>query len=439
MPSVKTYEMSRFIAEQIIESVSEVSFSSLYISVGKPDSWANDAVGDTPVDTVDEHLGIWNNMHFAKRVSGNDLSLICRRINWTSNTVYDAYTHSANLSGLNYYVLTSNFSVYKCLENNRGAASTIEPTYTSVSTTNRTADGYLWKYMYTLTRAQRLKFLTNDWMPVRELTLNDGSPQWGVQTFAIDGSIEAIKVLTTGNGYAVPGVTTNVTIGGDGTGARANIVANTITNTVMYISVTSKGSDYTWANCTLTSSNSQIANSATASVAISPFDGHGAHPPSELDVSGLMVNIRLKGTENGLVKVDNDFRQVAIIRDPVLRADGNNASNTVINQTFSVTLAGSGGPFVLDEWVYQGSSLSAATFKGKIIWYESNQMQLTNTSGTIRSTTLLGATSSATRYVAEYGNILLQRRSGKILYIDNRVPITRSSSQTENLQIPIIF
>lgn len=438
MPAIKTFEMSRFIAEQIIESVSEELASVLYISVGKTAGWANDASPATPEDTINEHNSVWNSMHFLKRITGNDMSLVCRRVNWESNTVYDAYTHDADLSGLNYYVLTSNFNVYKCLENNQGNPSTIEPTYTSVSTTNRTADGYLWKYMFTLTRAQRLRFLTNDWMPVRELTHDDGSPQYGVQTSAIDGTIEAIKVLTTGNGYSRPGITTTVTIGGDGTGARANIVANTITNTVMYVAVTSKGSGYTWANVTIQSSNTR-ANGATAKAIISPYGGHGSNLPSELDVRGLMVNIRLKGTENDLVKVDNDFRQIAIIRDPILTSGSNIASNTVINQTFDLTLSGSGGPFIKDEWVYQGSSLAACTFKGRVVWYESNEMQLANTSGTIRSTTIQGATSAASRFVGDYTNFAIQKRSGKVLYIDNRTPITRSNTQTENLQIPIIF
>jgi hypothetical protein len=439
MPAIVTHDMKRFLADQIIESVSEPAASVLYLAIGKIGAWANDAAPDTPIDTIDEHNGIWNQMHFAKRLTTSDISLVCRRINWTANTVYDQYRNDLDLTTLNYYVLTSDFNIYKCLENNQGAPSTIEPTYSSINTTNRTADGYLWKYMYSLSRVQRIKFLTDDWMPVRELTLNDGSTQYGVQTSAGDGTIEAIQVITGGSGYGNPSVNTTITIGGDGTGARANVVANTTTNAIMYISVTSRGSGYTWANVNITSSNTLIANGATARAVISPYGGHGSNPPSELDARGLILNVRIRGDENQTLKVGNDFRQIALIVDPELRSTGNVASNSVINQTMTLTLSGSGGPYANDEWVFQGASLEAARFKGQVVWFEDNVMQLSNTSGTIRSSTIIGANSSASRFVGGYEDTVLSPRTGKVLYIDNRAPITRSNNQTENIQIPLIF
>ena len=152
-----------------------------------------------------------------------------------------------------------------------------------------------------------------------------------------------------------------------------------------------------------------------------------------------MLNVRLSGDENETLKVGNDIRQISIIRDPSVASTGNVSSNTIINQTMAITLSGSGGSFVDDEWVYQGSTLSSATFKGKIVYYQSNSMELANVSGTIRSTTLIGSTSAATRFVADYTNPELDAYSGTVLYIDNKTPITRASDQTENIQIPITF
>jgi hypothetical protein len=437
MPAIKTPAFRRFIAEQIIESVSETTSSKLYLSVGRPGEWANDAAPDTPINSVDEKRGIWNNMHFMKRITGNDMALVVRRVNWTSNTAYDAYNHGSDLNSLNYYVLTTDFNVYKCLENNRGGRSTVMPTYSGTSTTNRTSDGYLWKYMYSLTRAQRLRFLTNDWMPVQQLSQDNGSTQYQVQDFALDGGIESIRVTATGNGYNNT-VLTNVVITGDGTGARANIVANTISNTVQYIAVVASGSGYTWANVTITSNNSN-ANGATVEAVISPPGGHGSDAVDELSVCGLMIDIRLRGDENQTVKANNDFRQIAIIRDPTLRSTGNVSTNTVINQVVTLTLSGSSNPFEEDEWAYQGPSLTDATFKGKVIWFGGNELQLTNTSGSLISTSIFGANSAASRFVADYESTPLTPYSGTILYIDHRTPIIRSNVQTENLQIPIIF
>lgn len=437
MTAIRTPDLTHYIANQIIESVSEPASTVLYISVGRIGSWANDEIADTPVNTTDEINGVWNHMHFAKKISGNDISVVVRRIDWTANTVYDAYAHNVDLTGLDYYVLTSDFNVYKCLDNNRGSPSTIKPTYTGAGTTNRTADGYLWKYMFTVSRSQRLKFLTADWLPVSELTRDDGSVQFDVQDSAVDGSIESIRVIDIGNGFTNL-ISTTVTIGGDGSGATASLVANTSTDTVQYIVVTSKGSGYTWANVTLTPSSSS-ANGATVEAIISPYGGHGSNPIAELGATGLMIDVRLKGDEDGLIKVDNEFRQVALIRDPILRLTGNVSANTICSQVTKIDLSGSSNQFIIDEWAYQGASLASATFKGKVIWAGANEIHLSNTSGTIRSSSIFGANSAAARFLADYTNTDLIPRTGKILYIRHRTPITRATDQTESLQVPIIF
>ena len=437
MAPIKTPALKRFIAEQIIESVSEDSESVLYLAVGKPTEWANEAAPDQAVNSTDEINGIWNNMHFLKKITGNDISMVVRRIDWVSNTVYSAYTHTGDNSNSNFYVLNSDWNVYKCLENNRGRPSTSRPTYTGTATTNRTSDGYLWKYMYTLSRAQRLRFLTSDYMPVRTLTLDDGSPQYDVQSNAIDGSIEAIRVVNPGNNYS-SNVAVTISINGDGTGATANAVMNTSINSIQYVVVTNKGSGYTWANVTITSNNTN-ANNATGEVIISPYGGHGSDPAGEMDVRGLMIDVRLKGDENQTVKVGDDFRQIALIRDPEHNETGNVASNTILNQVVTLSLSGAGASFEVGEWAFQGVSLTSATFKGVVVWYESNEMQLTNTSGTLASSLIFGQTSAASRYVADYTDPNLVPRSGDVLYIDNIRPITRANTQTENIQIPIIF
>ena len=74
------------------------------------------------------------------------MSFAAPRINWTSGTVYDYYRHdygnritggtsiqsansgATNLYDANFYVMNSNFQVYKCLDNNNNGQSTIEPT-----------------------------------------------------------------------------------------------------------------------------------------------------------------------------------------------------------------------------------------------------------------------------------------------------------------------
>ena len=61
--------------------------------------------------------------------------------------------------------MTDDFNVYKCLDNNSDAASTVKPTGTSTSILS-TGDGYKWKYMYTLSASQQTNFLSTDFMAV---------------------------------------------------------------------------------------------------------------------------------------------------------------------------------------------------------------------------------------------------------------------------------
>ena len=439
MSAIHTKALSIYAAEQFIEAVSEPAFTTLYLGVGKVSAWANDASPDIPLDSVDTAYSVWKNLHFAKRITGNDMSLAVRRINWSANTIYVPYTsQSSTLYGNNFYVMTSAFNVYKCLDNNQNANSTIEPTFTSPSITTRTSDGYVWKYMFTVERADRIKFMTDDWMPVRKLTLDNGSPQWDVQEAAQLGAISAIQMSNVGSGY-ISNTMINVTITGDGTSARANAIRNEATNTVSYVVVTVPGNDYTYANILITSNNS--ASGASANAVISPFNGHGSNPVEELGASTVMINIRLKGNENNNLSVGNDFRQISIIRDPKVADSNNVATDTIASQAYVLNLAGFGSDYNQDEFVYQGTSLAAATFKGKVINYDStnNIVQLSNTEGLVTSATLIGSESAATRFVTDSTPGELEPYSGSILYIDNFLPIVRDTDQTENLQIPLVF
>jgi hypothetical protein len=156
-----------------------------------------------PVDTYqDTYFDIWRNMISAKRIQTSDVSHVIPRYNWTNNTVYTAYSDtSATLENSQFYVFTSACNVYKCIDNNRGASSVIQPTGIVTNDITSTADGYRWKYMYTVTSGRALKFLTSDHVPVQTLTSDDSTDQWDVQTSAANGAIHSITLVTNGSGY----------------------------------------------------------------------------------------------------------------------------------------------------------------------------------------------------------------------------------------------
>ena len=156
----------------------------------------------TPIDSYQEtYFDIWRNMIAAKRIQASDVSSIVPKYNWANNTVYTQYTDTdPDLPTKQFYVVTSDGNVYKCIDNNLGGYSTSKPTGTGTSIVS-TSDGYRWKYMYTVTSASSLKFSTTDWIPVQTLTSNNGSAQWNVQQTAANGAIHHIEVVANGYGY----------------------------------------------------------------------------------------------------------------------------------------------------------------------------------------------------------------------------------------------
>jgi hypothetical protein len=158
-----------------------------------------------PVDRYqDTYYDIWRNMIAAKRIQSSDVSHVIPRYNWTSGTVYAEYDDlDPILDEKQFYVKTLENHVYKCIENNRNSASTVEPAGIVTNDIISTADGYRWKYMYTITSGMSLKFLTTNYMPVQTLLVDNSNDQWDVQTSAANaaGAIHYIKVVANGSNY----------------------------------------------------------------------------------------------------------------------------------------------------------------------------------------------------------------------------------------------
>lgn len=441
MASRFSKDIEIYSAKQFKESVSEPQSSNVYFTFGRVTPWANDAAPDQANTTATVLYDVWRNMIGAKRVSGNEIRHVIPRHDWTANTVYNAYdnlTDSIDLHNTKFYVLTTDWNVYKCLSNNYGKVSSVMPTSTATIADFQTTDGYIWKYMYTVSAEERLNFLTDTFMPVKTLALNDGSAQWIVQDYAIDGAIDTILVSNSGTGYTTSNV--SVIITGDGIEANAFAVVNTTTNTISSIVVDNRGSKYTYANVTFYQANN-IGSNASARVIMSPPGGHGKDPLSELGGSYLMLNLKLKSDETGKFIVNNDYRQISLIEDPYYWQTTIPASNTIFSQLTEVSLNGVSAEYIEDEIVYQGNSLANATFKGVIAQWDSsnNIMKLTNVEGTPSSELLIGSRSTGARFLDSVTAPDLRPYSGKLLYINNIKPIQRSIDQTESFKIILKF
>ena len=237
MPALVTNKFRIHNAKQFVEAFDEVSFTSgtsvtdssgllntnMYLFIGKVTSWDDDQTPPTPTDAVaNTHYENWRDMIAAKKITSSDVSHAIPRKNWTNNTSYFAYTHNAaTLFSQDFYVMTDDYNVYKCLANNDttsggivGTTSTVKPTGTGTSIIS-TADGYKWKFMYQISAADALKFVTPNYIPVDTVRRSNGflantfdnSPgqnQYDVEVTAAasgNGAIEVIHMTNRGLKY----------------------------------------------------------------------------------------------------------------------------------------------------------------------------------------------------------------------------------------------
>ena len=426
MASIVTTKFRVHNAEQFAEAFSETSNTIMYLFIGKNTAFPNDNAPPTPVNsTANVEYTPWRDMYAAKRITTSDVTHAIPRYDWTSGTVYDKYDDQDTnlLESDDFYVVTEDYNVYKVLNNAGGTASTTKPSGVSTSPFT-TADGYIWKYMYSVSTAKALKFLTNEYIPVQTLASDDGSDQWDVQAAAIDGGIHVVNVTAGGSAY---GSAPAVTITGDGTGATAN---STITaGVVTAVTITNPGSGYTRAQVAFAS------GAATATAVISPKGGHGSNAVEELGGKYIMLNVRLDGNESNTFSTANEFRQVGIVRDPYLYGTSTRAVASSFRQSFKYELSSISGTFTLDETITSGSNTASVVEFTTPNLFTTLPLNLpfANTAS------VSGGTSSASGTIAAITTPGLQPYSGDIIYVENRVPISRAADQIEDVKLIIQF
>ena len=485
MPAIITDKFRIHNSEQFREAFSEASGNTMYLGIGRPQPFATSTRGDartnnegsdisplTPADNLNAQHFPFDDMLASKKIPTTDVTFAIPRRNWVTGTTYDTYRHdygeyatggttvitansgASTLFDATFYVLTTDRNVYKCLANDNNTASTVEPTGTS-TTVLSTADGYKWKYMYTLSASQQSNFLSTDFMAVA----TDAT----VSSAAVDGTIEEIKIKATGSS-GTNGTHTGVAIRGDGSSGTCSVtVAGGV---VTAVTITAAGTGYTFG----TVSNAQIVTAgatgltgAELDVLIPPKGGHGFNAIEELGGFYVMLNTSLEGTESansGDVTVANDFRKITLIRDPL--SGGSAATASTLRATRAINVASVTGSYVVDEKITQATTGAVGKVvewdaTNSILYYiqtrhndeglDSNGNQ-TAFSGTNIVTGAGGGTSTPTTSTSTINNVSftsgysaseIDHDSGDILYIENRAPITRAADQTENIKLVIEF
>jgi len=315
---------SKFRLDTTNKFVNSLSDNQFYMALGRPNAWTDDTVPATPYENDYTSHTLWENMFAMKRVDATDIIHCAPRNLWVSGTTYVEYDdQDTNIESKVYFVISANNNVYMCLKAGAGA-STTNPDTTGVQTSgvinHSGSDGYIWKYMYTVPTADVTKFLTTSFIPVRHIkeVPAGGSDtaltnQWSVQSNAVDGAIYNMKITTAGTGYtSAP----TLTIVGNGSGATAT--ATVAGGAITGITMTAVGSGYTHATVTVTGGSG--SNGAIRPV-IGPVGGFGADPTNDLRAHYVTINSVFTGDESGTIPDSNDFRQIAVIKNPIEKAN----------------------------------------------------------------------------------------------------------------------
>ena len=498
MAAIITEKFRQHNATQFFESFTEASASTYYLFVGKATAYTSGTTGGsdssppTPSDSPsDTEFYAWDSMLAAKNVTSSDVTFSIPRRNWVNGTTYDMYddnisssntttSGASNLYDSTFYFMTSDYKVYKVLDNNAGTAySGAEPT--SESTSPFALGGYVLKYMYQVTTSEAAKYITSDFIPV-----SDDST---VSAAATDGKIESLKV-TAGTGYT--NGTYYAAVYGDGTSAgtssgaivRITVSGGTIqsfgltagTDTTIHaggagytFGTVNLASGFTFSDSSLSSASGIGGTGGSIEVVISPKNGHGNSAVTELGGHFVMTATTLTQAENDDITTANDFRQVGLVVDPTNYGTSTVATVSTRRQTFVVKASSVSGTFDTDEKITQATTGAV----GKVVEFDSTnqllyfQQERFGDFGTNSTTgdhsvfegtnVITGATSSATftpssdsetitlannntiTTVSGYVNPELQPDSGNIVYLENRKPIQRDSDQTEDIKLIIEF
>lgn len=496
------------------------SSGNYYIFIGFPNSEKYYTNWDSNIQDPTDNFTYLNSYRETilgvKRISSSDVIRVIPRIDWTVGTRYDMYRHDyaannpAKNSGLlrlydaNYYVITEDYRVYICINNGaaeensfKGNPASIKPIHTDPNEYTDRGDGYIWKYLYTVSPGDYIKFdstnfisVPNDW-----LTSNNASIA-NVRDSAVNGSIRAVVIEKTAK-YLNGDTSVICDIKGDGLGATAAVQFDS-EGFPSKVTVLTAGSGYTYATLDLDSvvTPNNVTDKAIFNVIIPPPGGHGYDIYKELGAYRALVYSRI---ENSSTDPDfitgNQFSRVGIIKN--LKSYGTDSglfTSTTGSGLYGLALSGNATSESLDVLIEQPTVKSKGFLVSKqlissttIIKYtqprenyvdtyynsvvntsfdshinysgittsstysfsefNSSSVRVYNSSNTSYNTYSVSPVTGSSYngvYLGQFFNAGVSKpdintKSGDILYVDNRSSVSRQVDQREDIKIIIEF
>jgi hypothetical protein len=399
--------------------------------------------------------------------------------------------------------MNSDYRVYICLfngtdpENNFvGGPSLDEPTFTDLEPreAGSSGDGYIWKYLYTISPSQAIKFDSTNYIPVPTDWESNPKDAPVRDNAVVSGQLKVITIQNRGIGIGTANRTyTRVPIKGDGDGGEATIVINNDSK-VESVNISKGGKGYTFGTVDWEAAGVPTGTTAPVfNVIIPPQGGHGFDIYRELGAYNVLTYSRFENdTENPDFITGNQFAQVGLVENPYAQGSSSNLTLDKASAVYALRLTGTGyssATFTSDGYVTQTVGLGS-TAVGRVVSYDQITGVLKywqdkstagfNTNGTQNPDPIYGFKlnrftadpASGGNFTIVGGNVNLgidtsftgvstvlnnrtyylgqtfnngvslpesQKYSGNIIFLDNRPSVTRSSSQKEDVKIILQF
>ena len=500
--------------------VDSIESNSYYITLGlanpvaagygRTSDWNTNPPSPTDNLSYAGHTG--DTVLFGKKITSANVRRIVRRIDWTAGTKYEIYrddysvqnrapiTNAARLYDANYYVMNEDYRVYICIENGssgtnpKGNVSQDQPTFTDLepSRAGDSGDGYIWKYLFTISPSDIIKFDSTDYITVPNNWDTSSDAQIRAMRESGDSTINENQIKTVyiddaGGSYA-NGLGQEMNIIGDGEGGkvRVDVEGGKITNTV----VVSGGKNYSYALVDLGSINSNSTGTPAHLIpVIPPSRGHGHDIYKELGTDRVLVYARFDDSTKDF-PVDTSFAQVSIVKNPTAVGTSNTFTDNNFNGLSAFKFNNiTGTPKVgekIEQTVQNGTAKAfgyVASFdtETKVLKYftdrslfynqtTKDQQDYTGISTNGRpyafessSNLISGQTSSFTgaidtafagiatnptgvkqinlgvSFTAGMAVPEINKGSGEVIYLDNRASIARNARQKEDIKVILEF
>ena len=445
-------------------TVSEVG---LYLFFAKADGWTNNQPVP-PIDNQEAAFGLYDQMIGLKKIPSSEIRGVIPNKTWSSGTTYDIYRHNygsvinatnnvvnyveglnteIHLYETNYFIVTSEYKVYKCLNNNGNKASTVEPSSTT-SAPFTLSDGYVWKFMFSVNANDFERFKSDEYIPIPESSSIDVNNAIAPSS-NYGGAIYNVVIKTPGTNYTA---NSEFDIIGDGQNGRVRITSTDAVGAITGIKVLNPGTGYTFAQI-----NTTGGSSAVLEPIIAPKEGMATPQGMALELGAYRLALHCK-LENDDFVFGNDFSVVGVIYNPTVTSSG-----SVLNGARKMTLAYSNSgvsPLANAQEDYDdvliSTSGAGSGASGRIVHYEPDTVNNVYTVYFTQENTLdAGLKSDGSRPLFQDGETIIigsetvtintvsepdiVRGSGEIIYIDNRNTISRAQDQTEDFKIILEF